>query len=118
MTPRSIPAIKRIRQTRYIASDGQAFDSNIEAFRHETYLSLRQRIGELLFSCTDAEEITRGLLDTEYLRVVLLRPLTAKGPTANRPLGRRSENPGEASAQPAWPDTQATSQGEPGGEFP
>lgn len=81
MTARNLPAIKRIRQTRYVSSDGRAFDSHVEAFRHETFLALRELIRHRLHHFhDDAEELARGLLEAEDFRIVLLGPRTGVRP--------------------------------------
>ncbi len=75
MTARSVPYIKRVRQTRYVASDGRAFDSHIEAFRHETFLKLKQFIYDRTqLDTQETENLVRELLGAEDFRVVLLGP--------------------------------------------
>ncbi len=77
MAPRNLPAIKRIRQTRYVASDGRAFDSHVDAFKHETFLSLHALIRDRMHIWRDdAEELARALLSAEQFRIVLLGPKT------------------------------------------
>jgi hypothetical protein len=76
MTSRNLPAIKRVRQTRYVASDGRAFDSHVEAFRHETFIALRDFIRRRLQLGDDAEELAYSLLAAEDFRIVLLGPKT------------------------------------------
>lgn len=81
MTARNLPAIKRVRQTRYVASDGRAFDSHVEAFRHETFLALHELIRHRLHHFhDDAEELARALLGAEDFRIVLLGPRTPVRP--------------------------------------
>jgi predicted Zn-dependent peptidase len=77
MTSRNLPAIKRIRQTRYASSDGRLWDSHVEAFKHETFLSLHALIRDRMHIWhDDAEELARALLAAEDFRIVLLGPKT------------------------------------------
>lgn len=81
MTSRNLPAIKRVRQTRYVASDGRAFDSHVEAFKHETFLALHAKLAELYYRHHgDNEEIARSLLEADQFRIVLLGPKTGVQP--------------------------------------
>ena len=74
---RNLPAIKRVRQTRYVASDGKAFDSHVEAFKHETFLALRDFITMRAYQHhDDAEELAYALLGAADFRIVLLGPKT------------------------------------------
>lgn len=75
MTARAVPLIKRVRQTRYQASDGTFFASHVEAFRHETFIQLRDLIAlRLQRYHDDPAELARALLDSSDFRVVLLGP--------------------------------------------
>lgn len=76
MTARNLPAIKRVRQTRYVASDGQSFSSHIEAFKHETFIQLRDFIGFRCSEDVEAEALAAALLSSEDFRIVLLGPKT------------------------------------------
>ncbi len=77
MAPRNLPAIKRIRQTRYIASDGRAFDSHVEAFKHETFIALKDLIyASTSMDSNECEGLATILLSAEQFRIVLLGPKT------------------------------------------
>jgi len=76
MTARNLPAIKRIHQTRYIASDGRSFDSHVEAFRHETELQLAGFI--FAHRHASAGELAKLLLAANDFRIVLLGPQTSR----------------------------------------
>lgn len=86
MAPRNLPAIKRVRSTRYLATDGQEFKSHVEAFRHETFISLRDFIADrLVRHHDDAEELAHALLDAQDFRIVLLGPKTGVRETGQGP---------------------------------
>jgi len=88
MAPRNLPAIKRIRQTRYVASDNRAFDSHVEAFRHETFIALQALLSTAIYKTGgDAEEIARILLAAADFRIVLLGPKTPVRETGQGPAG-------------------------------
>jgi hypothetical protein len=88
MTSRNLPAIKRVRQTRYASSDGRLWDSHIAAFRHETFIALHGFITQRLIQHhDDAEELARSLLDAEDFRIVLLGPKTGVRQTGQGPAG-------------------------------
>lgn len=85
MTSRNLPAIKRIRQTRYASSDGRLWDSHVAAFKHETFLALHAFVRERLSRWhDDPEELARALLDAEDFRIVLLGPKTGVRPADQR----------------------------------
>lgn len=72
---RGVPLIKRVRQTRYIASDGQSFASHIEAFRHETLIRLATFLAErTILTELEARNLAGELLAASDFRVVLLGP--------------------------------------------
>ena len=85
MAPRNLPAIRRVRQTRYVASDNRAFDSHVEAFRHETFITLKAFIAHRLHLHDDAEELAISLLDAQDFRIVLLGPKTGVRETGQGP---------------------------------
>lgn len=75
MTARPVPYIKRVRQTRYQATDGTFFASHVEAFRHETFIQLVGFIySHTQLDSLEAENLARGLLAAEDFRIVLLGP--------------------------------------------
>ena len=75
MTARNLPLIKRVRQTRYVASDGTTFSSHVEAFRHETFVQLAGFIySHTQLDTLEAESLARELLAASDFRVVLLGP--------------------------------------------
>ena len=77
MAARNLPAIKRVRQTRYVASDGKSFESHVEAFRHETFLTLIAFLhGSAALYGGDSERLAKELLSAEDFRIVLLGPRT------------------------------------------
>lgn len=84
MTSRNLPAIRRIRQTRYVASDGRAFDSHVDAFRHETRLALEARLARQLveFTQEEIEGVAAALLAAPELRIVLIAPSPLATPGA------------------------------------
>lgn len=72
---RGVPLIKRVRQTRYVASDGRAFDSHVEAFRHETRVKLAAFLAErTILTEREADTLAGDLLESSEFRVVLLGP--------------------------------------------
>jgi len=74
---RGVPIIKRVRETRYQASDGRSFVSHADAFRHETFLQLAAFLRlRLQHHKDDPEELARSLLAAPDFRVVLLGPQT------------------------------------------
>ena len=86
MAPRNLPAIKRVRSTRYLATDGQEFKSHVEAFRHETFISLRSLLSTAIYKYGgDPEEVARMLLDAQDFRIVLLGPKTGVRETGQGP---------------------------------
>jgi hypothetical protein len=94
MTSRNLPAIRRVRQTRYVASDGRAFDSHVEAFKHETFIALHTFVRERLSRWhDDPEELARALLEAGDFRIVLLGPKTGVRPTDQGPAGPQEVPP-------------------------
>lgn len=87
MAPRNLPAIKRVRQTRYVATDGRDFASHVEAFRHETFITLKAFIAHRLHLHDDAEELAHALLEAQDFRIVLLGPQTPVRETGQGPAG-------------------------------
>ena len=95
MTSRNLPAIKRVRQTRYLASDGQAFDSHIAAFKHETFIALAAFIEERLlrYPAASTKDLARALLAAPDFRIVLLGPQTGVRPASQGPAGPPQSTP-------------------------
>lgn len=80
MSARAVPFIKRVRQTRYVASDGTTFSSHVEAFRHETFIQLASFIySRTQLDSLESENLARELLAASDFRVVLLGPQTPAG---------------------------------------
>lgn len=75
MTARPLPYIKRVRQTRYQATDGTFFASHVEAFRHETFIRLVEEIyGATSMDRLECEGLAKLLLKSKDFRIVLLGP--------------------------------------------
>ena len=65
---RGVPLIKRVRQTRYVASDGRAFDSHVEAFRHETHVKLAAFLAErTILTEREADTLAGDLLESSEI---------------------------------------------------